>query len=42
MGINASGQGLCAIERVYLGVTQKSFIKTESTGRAELDRFFVK
>ena len=38
----ARGQGLCAIDKVYLGVTQKSFIKTESPSRAELDRFFVK
>ena len=38
----ARGQGLCDIDRVYLGVTQKNFKKTESPDTAELDRFFVK
>ena len=33
----ASGQGLCYIDRIQLGVTKKNFKKMESPGTAELD-----
>ena len=38
----ASGQGLCYIDRIYLGVPQKNLKKMVIPSTAELDRFFVK
>ena len=35
-------QGLCYVNRVQLGLTEKNFKKMESPGTARLNRFLVK
>ena len=35
----ASGRGLCEIDRVYFGVTQKNFKNLGSPSMAELNRY---